>query len=128
VKLAIRRIRARLHEPFVSGHGCLRERELLLVSLEDRDGRVGYGEAAPLESYDGALIDEVTAALETLRPLLAGAELTSQAADSHEHLLGACAAIAVNNGAHIIRTHDVKETVDTVRIAERLRPTLFFRE
>jgi dihydropteroate synthase len=36
----------------------------------------------------------------------------------------ACAAIAVNNGAHIIRAHDVKETVETVRMAERLRPIL----
>jgi dihydropteroate synthase len=41
-----------------------------------------------------------------------------------DRLIGslACAAIAVNNGAHIIRAHDVKETVETVRIAERLRP------
>ncbi len=35
----------------------------------------------------------------------------------------ACAAIAVCNGAHIIRAHDVKETVEAVRIAERLRPS-----
>lgn len=34
----------------------------------------------------------------------------------------ACAAIAVNNGAHIIRAHDVKETRQAVSIAERLRP------
>lgn len=34
----------------------------------------------------------------------------------------ACAAVAVYNGAHIIRAHDVKETVETVRMAERLRP------
>jgi dihydropteroate synthase len=37
----------------------------------------------------------------------------------------ACAAIAVNNGAHIIRAHDVKETVEAVRMAERLRPMYF---
>jgi dihydropteroate synthase len=37
----------------------------------------------------------------------------------------ACAAIAVNNGAHLIRAHDVKETVEVVRMAERLRPTQF---
>jgi dihydropteroate synthase len=45
----------------------------------------------------------------------------SEAAD---RLLGslACAAVAVYNGAHIIRAHDVKETVETVRMAERLRP------
>lgn len=43
--------------------------------------------------------------------------------DTADRLLGslACAAIAVNNSAHLIRTHDVKETIETVRIAERLR-------
>ncbi len=34
-----------------------------------------------------------------------------------------CAGIAVYNGAHIIRTHDVKETWQAVRMAERLRLT-----
>jgi len=44
--------------------------------------------------------------------------------DAADRLLGslACAAVAVYNGAHIIRTHDVKETAETVRMAERLRP------
>ena len=32
-----------------------------------------------------------------------------------------CAAIAVYNGAHIIRAHDVRETVEAVRMAEWLR-------
>jgi dihydropteroate synthase len=43
-----------------------------------------------------------------------------------DRLIGslACAAIAVYNGAHIIRAHDVKETVETVRMAERLRPVI----
>jgi len=41
-----------------------------------------------------------------------------------DRLIGSlvCAAIAVHNGAHIIRAHDVKETVEAVRMAERLRP------
>lgn len=45
--------------------------------------------------------------------------------DPADRLIGslACAAIAVYNGAHIIRAHDVKETVEAVRIAERLRPS-----
>jgi len=44
--------------------------------------------------------------------------------DAADRLLGslACAAVAVYNGAHLIRAHDVKETVETVRMAERLRP------
>jgi dihydropteroate synthase len=43
-----------------------------------------------------------------------------------DRLIGslACAAIAVNNGAHIIRAHEVRQTVEAVRIAERLRPPL----
>lgn len=40
-----------------------------------------------------------------------------------ERLYGSLAAtaIAVRNGAHIIRTHDVAPTVDTVRVAERTK-------
>lgn len=40
-----------------------------------------------------------------------------------ERLYGSLAAtaIAVRNGAHIIRAHDVAPTVDTVRVAERIR-------
>lgn len=43
-----------------------------------------------------------------------------------DRLIGSltCAAIAVVNGAHIIRAHDVKETVEAVRMAERLRGPL----
>ena len=45
---------------------------------------------------------------------------------AHDRLIGSltCAAIAVANGAHIIRTHDVKETIEAVRVAERLRRPL----
>lgn len=38
------------------------------VSLTDDDGLTGYGEAAPLESYDGVSLAQVLAALETWRP------------------------------------------------------------
>ena len=38
-------------------------RELLLLTLEDEDGNRGYGEAAPLEPYDGVSLDEVASAL-----------------------------------------------------------------
>ena len=45
---------------------------------------------------------------------------------AHDRLIGSltCAAIAVANGAHLIRTHDVKETIEAVRVAERLRRPL----
>ncbi len=32
-----------------------------------------------------------------------------------------CTAIAVYKGAHIVRTHDVKETIDTIKMAETVR-------
>ena len=35
----------------------------MLLRLEDDDGAVGYGEAAPLTPYDGVTIDEVAEAL-----------------------------------------------------------------
>lgn len=63
-------------------------------------------------------------------PMLVGAsrksfigEITDES-ETANRLAGslACAAIAVNNGAHIVRAHDVKETRQAVRIAERLRP------
>jgi o-succinylbenzoate synthase len=39
------------------------ERELVLLRIEDDDGAVGCGEAAPLTPYDGVTMDEVVAAL-----------------------------------------------------------------
>ncbi len=42
-------------------------RELLLVRLEDAEGWVGLGEAAPLESYDGVRLEDCRAALEDCR-------------------------------------------------------------
>ena len=50
-------------EPYVTAAGAVRTRELLLLRLEDEDGNVGYGEAAPFEPYDGVSIDRVAAEL-----------------------------------------------------------------
>ena len=65
-------------------------------------------------------------------PLLVGASRKSfigkilDQPKARDRLIGSltCAAIAVVNGAHIIRTHDVKETLEAVRMAERLRGPL----
>ena len=43
---------------------------LLTVTLTDSDGVAGYGEAAPLEPYDGVSVAQVRAALEAYRPVL----------------------------------------------------------
>ncbi len=51
-----------LREPLLAAHGTLLERELVLVILRDGPD-VGYGEAAPLPSYDGWHTDDVLAAL-----------------------------------------------------------------
>jgi L-alanine-DL-glutamate epimerase-like enolase superfamily enzyme len=85
VKLQIQLIEARLRAPFVSASGSVSVRGLLLVKLESADGVAGFGEAAPLEPYDGVRIDDVRAALEDCRAVLT-------AADGHdrEQLLAEC--------------------------------------
>ena len=90
MKLDIELIRAPLRAPFVSAAGRVSERELLLLRLEGADGVVGFGEAAPLDHYDGVSIEQARAALEDCRGLLAESDGTG-----HEELLRACAAVAV---------------------------------
>lgn len=90
MKLAIELIEARLRAPFVSASGSLSVRRLLLVSLTGDDGVVGYGEAAPLESYDGISVDDCRAAIEDCRGLLEGADADGDRAT----LLAECARAA----------------------------------
>jgi L-Ala-D/L-Glu epimerase len=81
VKLDLERHTVRLESTLQSSYGSVRERELLTVALTDADGVAGYGEAAPLEPYDGVSMAQVQRALERYRPVLAksdganGAEL-----------------------------------------------------
>jgi L-Ala-D/L-Glu epimerase len=63
VRRRLARLSIPLREPFATAGGVVAERELVLLRVEDDDGAVGYGEAAPLESYDGVTLDEVVAAL-----------------------------------------------------------------
>jgi len=71
VKLEIERRTLRFNEPLQTSYGELVERELLAVSLTGEDDLTGYGEAAPLEPYDGVSIERVEAALGLYRPILA---------------------------------------------------------
>jgi L-alanine-DL-glutamate epimerase-like enolase superfamily enzyme len=71
VNLTARTVTAALRAPFVTGHGTVTDRDLVLVRLEAADGRIGHGEAAPLPSYDGVTQGDVVAALEACRPVLA---------------------------------------------------------
>jgi L-Ala-D/L-Glu epimerase len=89
VKLEIELIGARLRAPVVSSRGVVGTRDLLLVRLIGSDGVVGFGEAAPLESYDGVTIDDAIAALEDCRAALGEA-------DGLDHeLLAECRRLAV---------------------------------
>jgi L-alanine-DL-glutamate epimerase-like enolase superfamily enzyme len=70
VKLGVRPVTAAMSAPFTAGHGTVTERELLLVTLQADDGLTGYGEAAPLSSYDGVSLADVRAGLQDCRPVL----------------------------------------------------------
>jgi o-succinylbenzoate synthase len=63
VRRSLLRLSIPMREPFVTASGVVRSRELVLIRLEDDDGTPGFGEAAPLESYDGVSVDDVWAAL-----------------------------------------------------------------
>ena len=91
MKLKLRRLEARMRAPAAASHGSVEFRPLILASLTGQDGVTGYGEAAPLESYDGVGIEDVLAALKDCRHVLrAAAPETPRAA-----LLAACARAAV---------------------------------
>ncbi|MEX1141037.1 MAG: mandelate racemase/muconate lactonizing enzyme family protein [Thermoleophilaceae bacterium] len=63
MKRSLLRLRIPLRRPFVTANGVLAERELVAIRLEDDDGTPGWGEAAPLEPYDGVSVDDVWATL-----------------------------------------------------------------
>jgi L-alanine-DL-glutamate epimerase-like enolase superfamily enzyme len=90
VKLELHLLRARMRAPFVSSATSIQARELVLIGLEDSAGEVGFGEAAPLPSYDGVTVDDVQVALEDCREVLARGEEMER-----EELLGECARLAV---------------------------------
>ena len=63
MRRSLLRLRIPLKEPFVTSNGVLAERELAVIRLEDEDGTTGFGEAAPLEPYDGVPFESVWEAL-----------------------------------------------------------------
>jgi len=71
MELSLERVELRFARPLATAYGLLHARELVEVALTGDDGLVGYGEAAPLEPYDGVPIARVLAALETYRRVLA---------------------------------------------------------
>jgi L-Ala-D/L-Glu epimerase len=74
VKLTVRRDLLSLATPLQSSYGAVKQREILSVSLTDSDGISGYGEAAPLQAYDGVSVERVERALEGYAPVLANSK------------------------------------------------------
>jgi L-alanine-DL-glutamate epimerase-like enolase superfamily enzyme len=98
VKLDLQRRTLRLATPLETSYGRIAEREVVIVELDDGDGPPGYGEAAPLEPYDGVSSERVWRALESYAPVLRaskgrnGAQLV-EACRAVEDLPAALAAI-----------------------------------
>lgn len=90
MKLELERQTLRLKCPLETSYGTVRERDLVLVRIEDDDGGVGYGEAAPLPAYQGPDTEQVIAALQAYVPVLAGAARTMNGAQ----MIDACRAVA----------------------------------
>jgi L-Ala-D/L-Glu epimerase len=82
VRLQIDLIKARLRAPFASARGSLLDRPLVLLRVEDEDGFVGLGEAAPLADYHGVNVDDVLEALEACRGMLAAASPGTSTAEA----------------------------------------------
>ena len=97
------------------------------------DPGIGFfrSEAVPWDEWDASVLAGL-GALQKLRcPLCIGASrksfigATIGRSGTENRLAGSLAAtaVAVWNGAALIRTHDVAETIDAVRVAERIRRT-----
>lgn len=63
MRRSISRLSIPFREPFATSAGVVSARDLVLLRLEDEDGVVGYGEAAPFTPYDGCSLQAVAAAL-----------------------------------------------------------------
>ena len=59
MRRSLLRLQLPLREPFVTSGGVVAARDMAVIRLEDDDGTVGFGEAAPLEVYDGVSLEEV---------------------------------------------------------------------
>jgi L-alanine-DL-glutamate epimerase-like enolase superfamily enzyme len=89
VKVRISVARPPLRAAFAAAYGELAERPLILLALEGKDGTAGFGEAAPLERYDGVSIERALAALEDCVPVLNATDGTER-----EEVLDACREVA----------------------------------
>jgi L-alanine-DL-glutamate epimerase-like enolase superfamily enzyme len=88
VRLELEHRTLTLAQPMRAAYGELRERELLCISLTGADGVSGYGEAAPLQPYDGPSVERVEQALTRYGDVLAGIR-----GDDGAQILDACRAV-----------------------------------
>ncbi len=92
------------------------------------DPAIGRWTSEKIPMYDYETIDNIQRLRVFGKTILAAisrksfiGETLNKPADGRLYGSLAATAIAVRNGAHIIRTHDVAPTVDAVRVAERAR-------
>lgn len=84
MRLEVERRTLRLVSPMQTSYGLLCERELLAISITHEEV-TGFGEAAPLEAYDGISVERTQAALERY-----GAVLERSQGMNGAQLLDAC--------------------------------------
>jgi L-Ala-D/L-Glu epimerase len=63
VRRSLARLSIPFKRPYATAGGEVATRELLVLRVEDGDGHVGFGEAAPFEPYDNVPIEDVVDAL-----------------------------------------------------------------
>ena len=95
------------------------------------DPGIGFFRAEGLtwDEWDASVLGALASLRSLGRPVCVGVSRKSfigailERPDTSDRLAGSLAAtaIAVVNGAAVIRTHDVRETRDAVRVAERIR-------
>jgi L-alanine-DL-glutamate epimerase-like enolase superfamily enzyme len=74
MRLEVWERRLQFKEPLTTAYATLQERAVLFLSLEDSEGRRGFGEAAPLKPFEGVGVGEVAAALAELQRQLAAVD------------------------------------------------------
>ena len=88
MKLELQRRTLTLLSPIHASYGDIHERELVSISLTGADGVSGYGEAAPLEPYDGVSVERVEGAIASYREVLTGSH-----EDNGAQILEMCRAV-----------------------------------
>jgi L-alanine-DL-glutamate epimerase-like enolase superfamily enzyme len=92
VRLQIDEQTLRFRVPFAASYGTLTERRVIGLALTGADGVTGFGEAAPLEPYDGVSLDATRRGLEQCRAVLAAPDAEHW---PREQLLRQCKQVCV---------------------------------